>query len=167
MTALVSYYNMPAETNETVCLTPACVLAAAEILSNMSPSYHGIDPCIDFNKFVCEGWNEKHDLRADQGRSFTGTIMAENSQQILRHVLESPYLVERQNLEIDSSAKQDIFRKLQDAYDACMNEEQIRSIGSAPLLDVLRKIEELFPASRYALNSRLFTRHSTVSRSVK
>ena len=114
----------------------------------MSPKYHSIDPCHDFDQFVCEGWQEKHDLRADQGGAFTGTIMAEDSQQILRHVLESPYLVDNFKIEVDSSAKRDIFEKLQAAYDACMDEDVIKSIGSAPLLDVLRKVEELFPATR-------------------
>ena len=131
-----------------ICLTPTCVLAASEILENMSPRYHEIDPCTNFDKFVCEGWAEKHDLRADQGSSFTGTIMAENSQQILRHVLESPYPVDSQNIEVHSVAKQKIFQKLHDAYEACMSEGIIKQAGSAPLLGVLRKIEELFPASR-------------------
>ena len=114
----------------------------------MSPRYHEIDPCTNFDKFVCEGWAEKHDLRSDQGSSFTGTIMAEDSQQILRHVLESPYPTGSENIEVHSVAKQRIFNKLHDAYDACMNEGVIKKVGSAPLLDVLRKIEELFPASR-------------------
>ncbi|KAK3170763.1 hypothetical protein OEA41_002845 [Lepraria neglecta] len=131
-----------------ICLTPACVLAASEILENMSPRYHEIDPCTNFDKFVCEGWAEKHDLRADQGSSFTGTIMAENSQQILRHVLESPYPIDSQNIEVHSVAKQKIFEKLHDTYEACMSEGIIKEAGSAPLLGVLRKIEELFPASR-------------------
>jgi endothelin-converting enzyme len=114
----------------------------------MSPRFHDIDPCTDFDKLVCEGWAEKHDLRADQGGSFTGTIMAENSQQILRHVLESPYPIDNQNIEVHSVAKQEIFKKLHDAYEACMSEEIIREAGSTPLLSVLRKIEELFPAAR-------------------
>ena len=114
----------------------------------MSPNYHTIDPCNDFEQFVCEGWQEKHDLRADQGAAFTGTIMEEDAQQILRHVLESPYSVDEYKLEIDSSAKRDIFEKLQTAYDACMDEGIIKDLGSAPLLEVLRKVEELFPAAR-------------------
>ena len=114
----------------------------------MSPKYHTIDPCHDFDQFVCEGWQEKHDLRADQGAAFTGTIMAEDSQQILRHVLDSPYSVDEYQIETDSSAKRDIFEKLQTAYNACMDEEVIKDLGSAPLLDVLRKVEELFPAAR-------------------
>ena len=136
------------EVPDTVCLTPACVIAASSILQNMSPKYHTIDPCHDFDQFVCEGWQEKHDLRADQGAAFTGTIMAEDSQQILRHVLDSPYSVDEYQIETDSSAKRDIFEKLQTAYNACMDEEVIKDLGSAPLLDVLRKIEELFPAGR-------------------
>lgn len=114
----------------------------------MSPRYHTIDPCHDFDQFVCEGWQEKHDLRADQGGAFTGTIMAEDSQQILRHVLESPYSVDNYKIETDSSAKRDIFEKLQTAYNACMDEEVIKDVGSAPLLDILRKVEELYPAAR-------------------
>lgn len=136
------------EVPDTICLTPTCVIAASKILENMSPKYHSIDPCHDFDQFVCEGWQEKHDLRADQGGAFTGTIMEEDSQQILRHVLESPYIVDDFKIETDSSAKRDIFEKLQAAYDACMDEDSIKTIGSAPLLDVLRKVEELFPATR-------------------
>ena len=136
------------EVPDTVCLTPACVIAASKILQNMSPRYHTIDPCHDFDQFVCEGWEEKHDLRPDQGATFTGTIMAEDSQQILRHVLESPYSVDEYKIETDSSAKRDIFEKLQTAYNACMDEISIKDLGSAPLLDVLRKIEELFPAAK-------------------
>ena len=138
----------PAPKEAELCLTPACVLAASEILENMSPKYHQLDPCTDFDKFVCEGWAEKHDLRADQGGAFTGTIMAENAQMILRHVLESPYPIDNQVIEVNSAAKQKIFEKLHDAYDACMDEQAVRGMGSAPLLDVLRKIEELFPAAR-------------------
>ena len=133
---------------DTVCLTPACVIAASKILQNMSPKYRSIDPCNDFDQFVCEGWQEKHDLRADQGAAFTGTIMEEDSQQILRHVLESPYSVDEYKIEIDSSAKRDIFEKLQTAYNACMDEGVIKDLGSTPLLEVLRKAEELFPAAR-------------------
>lgn len=118
----------------------------------MSPRYHVIDPCHDFDQFVCEGWQEKYDLRADQRGAFTGTIMAENSQQILRHVLESPYSVDDYKIEIDSSAKRDIFEKVQTAYNACMDEEVIKDVGSTPLLDVLRKVEELFPATRPNIN---------------
>jgi endothelin-converting enzyme len=74
-----------------LCLTPACVHAASEILYNLSPQYKELDPCDDFEELVCGGWRDRHDLRADQGDAFTGTIMSENSQMLLRHILEAPY----------------------------------------------------------------------------
>jgi endothelin-converting enzyme len=77
--------------DETLCLTPACVHASSEILYNLSPDYKTIDPCTDFEELVCGGWKDRHDLRPDQGDAFTGTIMAENSQLLLRHILEADY----------------------------------------------------------------------------
>lgn len=74
-----------------VCQTPACVHAASEILYNLSPDYQTLDPCSDFERLTCGGWDDRHDLRPDQGDAFTGTIMSENSQMLLRHILEAPY----------------------------------------------------------------------------
>jgi hypothetical protein len=82
--------------------------------------------------------------------------MAENSQQILRHLLESPYPIENQRVEAHSLAKHEIFDKLHDGYESCMDEAKIRELGSAPLIGVLRKIEELFPASRPKHDSQSF-----------
>lgn len=137
----------PVGQSGSICLTPTCVIAAADILQNLSPRYQEIDPCENFDKFVCEGWEEKHDLRADQGSIFTGTIMAENSQQILRHVLESPYSDAHPMIAASSTAEQEIFRKLQGQYEACMDENKIKEIGVSPLLEALRKIGDLFPAA--------------------
>ena len=81
--------------------------------------------------------------RPDQDSAFTGTIMHERSQQILRHVLESK---ERSFVEALSVPDKIIFSKAQDAYDACMNEEKLKKLGSGPLIEVLRVIEKLFPA---------------------
>ena len=145
-TCVVVYHRKSVQEPVAICLTPACVLAASELLKNMSPRRDEIDPCTSFDKYVCEGWEENHDLRADQDSSFTGTIMEETSQQILRHVLESPYTDSHQLVEISSLAEKQLFTKLQDAYNACMNEDKIKEIGSRPLLEVLRQIEKLFPA---------------------
>lgn len=65
--------------------------AASEILYNLSPNYKELDPCTDFEELVCGGWRDRHDLRPDQGDAFTGTIMNENSELLLRHILEAPY----------------------------------------------------------------------------
>lgn len=111
----------------------------------MSPNYHDIDPCEDFNKFVCEGWEQKHDLRPDQESVSSGSVMYENSQQTLRRLLESPYSTTQSALSSSETANEVIFNKIQKAYDACMDESIIKHRGSTPLLEVLRKIGNHFP----------------------
>lgn len=73
--------------------------------------------------------------------------MEENSQQILRHVLESPYSDAHPMVATSSTAEQEIFRKLQGQYEACMDEKKIKETGVSPLLGALRKIADLFPAA--------------------
>ena len=142
----MTHHQAPAEPIDPICLTPACVLAAGGILQNMSPNHQRLDPCEDFSRYVCEGWEQNHDLRLDQDGVSSGSVMYENSQRILRHLLEAPYS-DLPTMRKQASADRAIFSKIQSAYDACMDEDAIQKAGSEPLLDVLRKIEEYYPPS--------------------
>ncbi|KAL8674450.1 MAG: hypothetical protein Q9168_001115 [Polycauliona sp. 1 TL-2023] len=143
---LVSRDQAPEPPTDPICLSPACVLAAAGIIKNMDPDYHHIDPCEDFSRYVCGGWESKHDLRPDQDAVSSGSVMYETSQETLRRLLEAPYS-NTQISKVSSSASADkrIFDKIKLAYNACMDEEAIEQRGAEPLLDVLRKIEEYYP----------------------
>ncbi|KAF1851270.1 zincin [Cucurbitaria berberidis CBS 394.84] len=156
------YYGTPQVGDDTtvdnkadVCLTPACVHAASEILYNLSPDYKDLDACDNFEELVCGGWRNRHDLRADQGDAFTGTIMSENSQMLLRHILEAPYPKDSQHsyfspMQLYTSAKsadEANFDKMKAAYDACLNEDKIKSIGAEPLLHVLDEIKKTYPVA--------------------
>ncbi|TVY59100.1 Endothelin-converting enzyme, partial [Lachnellula suecica] len=137
-----------------VCLTPACVHASSEILYNLSPEYKTIDPCTNFQELVCGGWDDRHDLRPDQGDAFTGTIMSENSQMLLRHILEAPYPDESKHSSFSpaqlhatlSSVDEQNFDKLRDAYNACMDEDTVKKVGLKPLKELLKQIADMFPA---------------------
>lgn len=72
--------------------------------------------------------------------------MAEQSELLLRHVLEASYSAEETELTSESAVDKANFIKMQTAYRACMNEDVIKSAGVRPLLKVLRKVEELFYA---------------------
>lgn len=85
--------------------------------------------------------------RPDQGSTFTGTIMLEKSQQILRHVLEPSSSSKTSITDALNPHNKLIFSKVQDAYGACMNEERLKTLGSRPLIEVLRIIEKTFPAA--------------------
>lgn len=146
LTDLVSRDQAPEQPTDPICLTPACVLAAAGIIENMDPVYSHIDPCEDFSKFVCGGWESKHEIRPDQESVSSGSVMYEKSQETLHRLLEAPYS-ETQLSRVSSSASADrrIFDKIQSAYNACMDEETIKQRASKPLLDVLRAIQEYYP----------------------
>lgn len=78
-------------------------------------------------------------MRADQGSIFAGTIMEENSQTRLRHILERSEPPEQ----IDANN----FKKLKAGYDACLNESAIRKRGTKPLADLLGELQNVYPAS--------------------
>lgn len=100
--------------------------------------------------------------RSDQGAAFTGTIMHEKSQQILRHVLELPDSRETSFIESLELPDELIFSKARDAYRACMDEEKLKALGSGPLIEILRIIAKTFPAAtpeRASGNSPLLQQH--------
>ena len=82
-------------------------------------------------------------MRPDQGSIFAGTLMAENAQMRLRHILESPEVPGEQAL---SSADKDNFKKLKSAYDACINIDALKKRGSQPLEEILGNIESIYSA---------------------
>ncbi|KAJ5887912.1 Peptidase M13 [Penicillium taxi] len=130
-----------------VCQTPECIHAASEILYNLDPNYKSIDPCTDFDQYVCGGWREIHDMRSDQGSIFAGTIMEENSQTRLRHIVERSEPSEQSDTEN--------FKKLKDAYDACLDEFTIRQRGSEPLVHILAELKKVYPAEKGIVSGTL------------
>ncbi|KAF2398055.1 zincin [Trichodelitschia bisporula] len=138
-----------------ICLTDSCIHASSEILYNLSPNYKELDPCTNFEELVCGGWRDRHDLRPDQDDAFTGTIMAENSQTLLRHILEAPYPNKSAHSGFsparlapdEKSADEANFDKMKSAYEACLNVDTIKEVGLAPLKDLLLRIVKIFPAS--------------------
>ncbi|POS86146.1 hypothetical protein EPUL_003660 [Erysiphe pulchra] len=143
---------------KTTCLTPACIHASSEILYNLSPNYQSIDPCTDFEELVCGGWKERHHLRSDQGDIFTGTIMSDQSEQILKNIIQSPYPIDSRTqqsflhtkvagTDTSVSIDEENFTKLRSAYDACMDESKIKKEGVEPLKKVIQQIMNLFPVA--------------------
>lgn len=136
------FFHHKSHENSSTCQSTACVHAASEILYNLDPNHAQIDACTQFDKMVCGGWEQRHDLRPDQGDMFTGTIMAENSKTILRHILE-----QSSSASHSSPADQDNFKKLKDDYDSCMSEPELQKIGLKPLQHVVDQIKLAFPAT--------------------
>ena len=160
------------EMSVAVCTSAACVHAASGILYNLDPAYAQIasfkgfsnaasfdtasfnyfdlvaknlstDACTNFDKLVCGGFEDRHDLRPDQSSLFTGTLMVEESQTVLRHILEGDVS------KIPSSDRPN-FEKLKADYDACMDEKTIQDQGLEPLKEITECVMTFFAAPEAA-----------------
>ncbi|KAL1883086.1 hypothetical protein VTK73DRAFT_10012 [Phialemonium thermophilum] len=131
--------------SRSLCLTPACIHAASEILYNLSPHYETVDPCTEFDKLVCDGWRARHDMRPDQGSISVFTTMAETGQRVLRHILEGSYPGGSNHSSFspfrlaatENRFDEDNFDTIQRAYNACMAESQIAAVGIRPVQNLL------------------------------
>ncbi|KAH0264085.1 peptidase family M13, partial [Aureobasidium melanogenum] len=135
----------PSKNETELCTSAACVLASANILRSLAPSYEKLDPCDDFRTYVCSGFDASHEIREDQAGVGNLQIMNEDNQLILKHILESPAPKDTSLFWTAANPDQEIFTKLQDGYNACMNETLLASIGSKPLLDLLWQLDGIYP----------------------
>ena len=93
-----------------------------------------VDPCTDFYKFSCGGWQKNNPIPADQAAwSVYGKLTIEN-QQFLWGILEE-----------DAKAKNrtPVQQKVGDYFAACMNTSAIDALGAKPTQPVLARIDAL------------------------
>lgn len=86
-------------------------------------------------------------MRPDQSSIFAGTIMAENVQMRLRHILDSPE-VPKDYSSILLAADSDNFEKLKSAYRACMDVPKLNERGSKPLEEILDLVDHAYEKAR-------------------
>ncbi|CAK7263683.1 hypothetical protein SEPCBS119000_000607 [Sporothrix epigloea] len=133
-----------------VCMTPACIHAASEYLTNLSPRYEEIDPCTDFEEYVCGGWRGEHDLRADQGYTDTLNLMSDRATSTIRNIVEGEYpgasdhstFSPSQLATSVASTDRQNFDKLKAAYNTCMDVDAITKVGIKPVLKLLDELAD-------------------------
>ncbi|XP_064461110.1 neprilysin-1-like isoform X2 [Ornithodoros turicata] len=110
---------------QSICVTEACVKAAASILRNMDPSVH---PCADFYSYACGQWKHHHVLPPDRPHYDTFAQMKDELKVLLKELLESPID------ETDSNAT----ANAKNLYASCLNESVIEKRREEPLLSLLK-----------------------------
>ncbi|KIH92144.1 endothelin-converting enzyme [Sporothrix brasiliensis 5110] len=138
-----------------LCLTPACIHAADGYLTNLSPNYKNMDPCDDFEEFVCGGWRGAHDMRADQGMTDALGLINDGVTSTIRNILEGSYpdtsshsTFSPSNLNAAvSSTDRKNFEELKAAYDACMDVDAITKQGIQPIVALIDELAKTFGSS--------------------
>ena len=108
-----------------------------------------IDPCVDFFKYSCGGWNKKNPIPADQARWDVYGKLTDDSAQYLWGLLEEAAK--------PAPGRDAATQKIGDYFASCMDEPAIEKAGAAPLESDLAAIDAL--AAKDALASLIGRLH--------
>jgi endothelin-converting enzyme/putative endopeptidase len=90
------------------------------------------DPCVDFYRYACGGWQAANPIPPDQASWDVYRKMAEGNQRFLWGILDA--LAKR------TSGRDATQQKIGDYFAACMDEAAVERRGNAPLAPVLARI---------------------------
>jgi endothelin-converting enzyme/putative endopeptidase len=93
-----------------------------------------VDPCTDFYKFACGGWQKHNPIPADQAGWDVYAKLANDNQQFLWGILEE---------DAKASNRTPVQQKVGDYFAACMNTSAIDAQGYSPVKPALHEIDAL------------------------
>jgi putative endopeptidase len=93
-----------------------------------------MDPCVDFYKFSCGGWQKNNPIPADQAGWSVYAKLGNENQQFLWGILED---------DAKAQNRTPVQQKVGDYFAACMNTPAIDELGDKPVLAELAKIDAL------------------------
>ena len=121
----LSYTNI---TKQQLCLTEACIETSSQLFKSMDRS---VNPCQDFNKFVC-------------GRFIKESLIPDRQQQIdltTTKIKDVMYDRGQKLMETRSEMEEfEIDKKIRSFYTTCSDVVQREQLGLKPLLDILDSI---------------------------
>ncbi|MGA2852163.1 MAG: M13 family metallopeptidase [Terracidiphilus sp.] len=125
---------------------PAAQMPVAQPLTAMpySPSLdvesmdRSVDPCVDFYKFSCGGWETHNPIPADQPGWSVYAKLANENQQFLWGIL-----AEDAQVATGSTNRTPVQQKVGDYFAACMNTDAIDALGDKPVRAELARIDGL------------------------
>jgi endothelin-converting enzyme/putative endopeptidase len=93
-----------------------------------------VDPCVDFYKFSCGGWQKNNPIPADQATWSVYGKLAQENQQFLWGILEQ---------DAKATNRTPVQQKVGDYFAACMNTTAIDEKGWKPLEPALQRLDAI------------------------
>ncbi|KAK7449695.1 hypothetical protein VKT23_013168 [Stygiomarasmius scandens] len=129
-----------------VCLTPQCVMLSSSILSSLDTSQ---DPCENFYEYTSGGWLREHPLPSDKGSFGNFEALAQQNEQTIQRILESP----SSTSSFTTSYDEQILAKLRGFYSSCVNETKLDERGQEPLITLIQTLRKLFRGEKSTVSS--------------
>ncbi|MEO6804561.1 MAG: M13 family metallopeptidase [Edaphobacter sp.] len=93
-----------------------------------------VDPCVDFYKFSCGGWQKHNPIPADQSAWSVYAKLGNENEQFLWGILEA---------DAKAGSRTPVQQKVGDYFAACMNTAAIDALGAKPVQPELARIDAL------------------------
>lgn len=93
---------------------------------------------------VCDGWRAEYPLRPEQSGASYDSLLQDRANQAVLGFLNGA------SPPIDTPADRASFALVKKAYDACMDEAEVRREGMAPVVALLRELARVFPVNSSA-----------------
>jgi endothelin-converting enzyme/putative endopeptidase len=93
-----------------------------------------VDPCVDFYKFSCGGWQKNNPIPADQASWSVYAKLGQENQQFLWGILEQ---------DAKAASRTPVQQKVGDYFAACMNTAAIDEKGLKPLEPALGRLDAI------------------------
>ncbi|KAI8647014.1 hypothetical protein BD408DRAFT_409052 [Parasitella parasitica] len=150
--------------DQSYCLDYSCIITAAHILQDVDRE---LDPCDDFYAYTCSKWVQSHlipDVRSRiDAYTMTTDAIHHRLDQILSRDFDRFNPTEKEDVFLPSPDRildRQLFIKLSDFYQSCMNQDAIEEAGVAPLYDIFRTIRQLIPLDQPVHSDNL---HNTLA----
>ena len=93
-----------------------------------------VDPCVNFYKFSCGGWEKNNPVPADQADWSVYAKLGNDNQQLAWGILED---------DAKATNRTAVQQKVGDYFAACMNTSAIDALGDKPVEPELARIDAL------------------------
>ncbi|XP_048585788.1 endothelin-converting enzyme homolog [Nematostella vectensis] len=135
-----------------ICDTDECFYLGMDLVKTLNKS---VDPCEDFYRYACGGWQHSNPLKEDETVVTGFSIVQNRNLNILKTALENAP---------SNYSKNEAVMKTARAYNSCIDISSMDARGTKPLIDLIKRYGGWSITGNYNSSMDLLQRIGTVAR---